>query len=78
MHNLFIFDIDFTELKYLQKQTSLNVFREISISLSSTGRAYVSKRSHMLEKIVIEKLFLVPPLILPTTTPPPPHQDSIF
>ena len=55
MHNTFIFDIGFTEFKYLQKQKSLNVFCEISICLSSAGRAYVSKRRHMFVKIVVAK-----------------------
>ena len=55
MHNIFIFDIDFTELKYLQNQRSLNVFAEISIRLSSTGRAYVRKHSHMVVKIVLSE-----------------------
>ena len=53
MHNIFILDI--TELKYLQNQRSLNVFAEISIRLSSTGRAYVRQHSHMVVKIVLSK-----------------------
>ena len=53
MHNTFIFDIDLTEWKYLSKQKSLNVFREISICLSWTGRAYVSKQRHMFVKIAM-------------------------
>ena len=60
MHNTFIFDIGFTEFKYLQKQKSLNIFREISICLSSTGRPYVSKQRHMFVKIVMAKYMLVP------------------
>ena len=55
MYNIFILNIDFTELKYLQDQRSLNVFAEISIRLSSTGRAYVRKHSHMVVKIVLSK-----------------------
>ena len=39
MGNSFFFDIDLTEWKYISKQKSLNVFREISISLGSAGRA---------------------------------------
>ena len=55
MDNTFILDIDLTEFKYLSKQKSLNVFREISNCLSSAGRTYVSKRRHMFVKIVIVK-----------------------
>ena len=55
MDNNFIFVIDLTELNYLLKQKSLNVFRDISICLGSAGRAYVSKRRHMFVKIVIVK-----------------------
>ena len=55
MHNIFILAIDFTELKYLQNQRSLNIFAEISIRLSSTDRAYVHKHSHMVVKIVLLK-----------------------
>ena len=55
MDNTFVLDIDLTEFKYLPKQKSLNVFREISNCLGSAGRAYVSKRRHMFVKIVIVK-----------------------